>query len=231
MVFKSNVSNVSLPEEDVMCVPVVDSDNGPIRHILVVIIPADSDSWKCDCQDGATTKASEPSTVNTITDRTPSDFLAGSGLTLAPSPEPTATVTPTTPAQSAASNAAAGPGPAIAIRPRQRRGLPQPPVLVTRDSLEVLRSLSLAQAARAVGVSPTAFKVACRRLGIQRWEYQRGRGPSLGSDSDSSQEARGLRNGQLEGICHFYRDVAMGRTGPGGPWGTAPPAATAQELH
>ena len=62
-----------------------------------------------------------------------------------------------------------------AIFPRRRHGQPQQaPVVVTPDMLQGLRGLQLREAARAVGVSVTAFKRACRRLGLRRWTYKRG---------------------------------------------------------
>ena len=49
------------------------------------------------------------------------------------------------------------------------------PVAVTRELVATLSALPLQRAAAAAGVSPTAFKGACRTLGIARWTYQRGR--------------------------------------------------------
>jgi hypothetical protein len=51
-----------------------------------------------------------------------------------------------------------------------------------------LEGLSLPQAAAAVGVCATAFKRACRRLGVARWAYhrrsgKRGAGTAAGSHS------------------------------------------------
>ena len=53
--------------------------------------------------------------------------------------------------------------------------LPQP-ILITTELLAALRGLPLPRAARAVGISATAFKRACRRLGLRRWDYKRGPG-------------------------------------------------------
>ena len=50
------------------------------------------------------------------------------------------------------------------------------PAVITLPLLDTLRGLSLPHAARAVGVSATAFKKACRRLGVRRWDYRRGPG-------------------------------------------------------
>eukprot|EP00291_Cryptomonas_curvata_P004314 CAMPEP_0172182052 /NCGR_PEP_ID=MMETSP1050-20130122/18177_1 /TAXON_ID=233186 /ORGANISM="Cryptomonas curvata, Strain CCAP979/52" /LENGTH=419 /DNA_ID=CAMNT_0012855439 /DNA_START=164 /DNA_END=1423 /DNA_ORIENTATION=- len=56
------------------------------------------------------------------------------------------------------------------------------PVVVTPELLDRVRGLPLKRAAEAVGVSPTAFKKACRKLGVCRWAYQRApgkRGPYM----------------------------------------------------
>ena len=50
-----------------------------------------------------------------------------------------------------------------------------PPVVVTSELVATLAHLPLQQAAAAAGVSATAFKKACRKLGISRWAYKRGR--------------------------------------------------------
>ena len=52
-------------------------------------------------------------------------------------------------------------------------------VVLTHDLLRALRGQPLPLAARAVGVSATSFKRACRKLGIDRWEYTRGPGRTL----------------------------------------------------
>jgi hypothetical protein len=49
-------------------------------------------------------------------------------------------------------------------------------VSITLQSLEELGSLPLARAASTFGLSATAFKGACRKLGIKRWPYFQGRG-------------------------------------------------------
>ena len=53
------------------------------------------------------------------------------------------------------------------------------PVLISLELIHSLRGLPLQTAARAVGVSGTAFKKACRRLGMRRWEYRRGPGRAM----------------------------------------------------
>ena len=42
-------------------------------------------------------------------------------------------------------------------------------VVITSSMIEALRGQPLPAAARAVGVSATSFKRACRRLGLRRW--------------------------------------------------------------
>jgi hypothetical protein len=47
------------------------------------------------------------------------------------------------------------------------------PIVVTLKMLEELRDYPLVSAAEKLGVSSTAFKRACRALGIRRWSYQK----------------------------------------------------------
>ena len=56
------------------------------------------------------------------------------------------------------------------------RRTPPSQVVISLELLDSLRGLSLPLAASTVGVSATAFKRACRRLGVCRWEYRRGPG-------------------------------------------------------
>ena len=67
----------------------------------------------------------------------------------------------------------------LSIKPRRSRisAKPVPPgrVVVNPELLESLRGLPLPHAARSIGISVTAFKAACRKLGIRRWEHTRGR--------------------------------------------------------
>ena len=69
----------------------------------------------------------------------------------------------------------------ILKRPRKGK-LAQQAVELTPETLAALRGLPLPLAAGAVGVCATAFKRACRNLGVVRWDYKRGPG-------------RGRRNG------------------------------------
>jgi hypothetical protein len=88
-------------------------------------------------------------------------------------------------------DAAAAAGQIILPRPAARepaekavaRPPSQPPVLITPQLVAGLRGLPLPQAARAVGVSATAFKKACRKLGIDRWEFKRGPGRARRRDA------------------------------------------------
>ena len=70
------------------------------------------------------------------------------------------------------------PSPGHIIFPRRKAGdgiffsAPKP-IVVTLDTLETLKDLPLGSAAEKLGISPTAFKRACRVLGIRRWTYQK----------------------------------------------------------
>ena len=50
------------------------------------------------------------------------------------------------------------------------------PVNITLEVLEDLGRLPLPRASAMLGISATALKGACRKLGIQRWPYFAGRG-------------------------------------------------------
>ena len=79
----------------------------------------------------------------------------------------------------------------LAILPRCRHGSLRaglrrpPPVIITSAIVARLGDLPLKEAARILGVSPTAFKRACRKLGIRRWAYKRCRPSGLGRPSPS----------------------------------------------
>jgi hypothetical protein len=55
-------------------------------------------------------------------------------------------------------------------------------VVVTLELLESLKGQPLPRAAAALGVSVTALKKACRRLGLARWDYYRGPARSTASE-------------------------------------------------
>ena len=60
------------------------------------------------------------------------------------------------------------------------------------ELLDSLRGMPVPLAARTLGVSATAFKKACRRLGIARWQYRRGPGRSRKQRVDSLPSAKTL---------------------------------------
>lgn len=66
--------------------------------------------------------------------------------------------------------------PKIYPRRKTRQEPLRTPVEVTLDLVTALRNLPLNQAADRLGISATAFKKACRKLGIVRWMYTRGMG-------------------------------------------------------
>lgn len=67
------------------------------------------------------------------------------------------------------------------IFPRRKHGQQRKdasgPVVVTLDVLEQYSDISLTDAAKKLGISPTAVKKACRKLGVQRWPYKKNPDP------------------------------------------------------
>jgi hypothetical protein len=81
-------------------------------------------------------------------------------------------------------------GNADGIKPAsQRLGIP---VKITLELIAALHGLPLPRAASAVGISATAFKRACRSLGVGRWDYKRGRG---------QRQQRGVANADEDAIA------------------------------
>lgn len=66
-------------------------------------------------------------------------------------------------------------------RGRQRKDGKGEAVCVTLELLTELGQLPLPAAAETLGISSTALKGACRKLGIQRWPYWSGRGIAAGA--------------------------------------------------
>jgi hypothetical protein len=81
------------------------------------------------------------------------------------------------------------------------------PMVITRELIDTLHGLPLPRAARTIGVSPSAFKKSCRRLGIARWDYKRGPGRRPGRGAADSMPAgrmivaAGQQSGQASADC------------------------------
>ena len=139
--------------DEAMCVPVVEAANGSIRHFLIFFPPTVAASASaCQCPVPHNTRQPVPNR---------------------PAQDDRAASTASTPRRSAP---AAGP----AIQPRRKPGTEaaaggrQPgPVVITSAVISTLRDLPLQEAAQTLGISATAFKRACRKLGLKRWAYKR----------------------------------------------------------
>ena len=125
--------------EDVICVPVVEADNGPVRHVLV--------HFDQELLHTPTSQSHSKPNEEDITLPTPDNHA----IRLRRKPNDIARVK--------GARAASHPAPIV--------------VVVTRALLEGVRGLPLRRAAAEIGVSPTAFKVAMRRLGLCCWTCQR----------------------------------------------------------
>ena len=138
---------VKMPRtEEVVCLPVVEAANGPVRHILILFAPGVEHGAAC-CPNAVShesLKESPPAIPASHYDDTASSLPK----------------TKIQPRRKAVDGSGAG---------------PSPPLIITRELLDSVRGLPLRRAAAAVGVSPTAFKKACRKLGLPRWHYQRRR--------------------------------------------------------
>jgi hypothetical protein len=84
------------------------------------------------------------------------------------------------------------------------------PVVVTMELVAHLAALSLVQAAATIGISATALKRACRRLGIARWPLcKRAEAPAaaaedgvraaVGDSETACQGSEGKRGGTASG--------------------------------
>jgi len=70
----------------------------------------------------------------------------------------------------------------LRVFPRRRYGQLAPPVrgtdqpvVLTLETLSAQFHLPLMQAARVLGICPTSVKTACRKFGVDRWPYRRGK--------------------------------------------------------
>jgi hypothetical protein len=73
------------------------------------------------------------------------------------------------------------PGSAVRIHPRRKRGVgpeaQQSAIEVSLETVLALQDLPVHEAAGRIGISATALKKACRKLGVNRWSYRRVPGP------------------------------------------------------
>ena len=153
--------------EDVVCLPIFEPSRGRVEHIMVVFSPE------------APSSTAPPSAI--AAHALPSSNLKdGSGCDALPAYRPEPRVV-----RPAARR--------LLVQPRRKAaqpGEPRAPVAVTPQLIDAVRALPIRQAAAAVGLSASAFKRACRRLGVSRWAYQRRRPASRSSlTSDGSMTA------------------------------------------
>ena len=171
--------------EAVTLVPVVEAPNGHIRHLLITFGPRNDADGRKELSPEKTSGDSGPST-----EALPGQSTAANRRGAAPqrptagSAAPAFFVCPT--------QRTAGP----AIFPRRKVNAdgtlaPAAPVVVTRELVAALADLPLHEAAAAAGVSATAFKKACRKLGIKRWAYKRRRPAAAGANARKAAAAAG----------------------------------------
>ena len=187
------------PFEEAVFVPVADEPDGMIRHVLVLfppsILPApipsssprSSSFWtdrlagceprparRADAVSPLTAKSASPQSLGSDPEDL-NDFSGGETTTAAAQPSPDHR----SPGDSDHAPAARSRRRIIISANGTAEDVPTAAVVFTPALLDTLRGRPLPAAARAVGVSVTAFKRACRRLGIRRWGFRRG--PARGS--------------------------------------------------
>ena len=179
--------------EDVICVPVVEAPNGKVRHVLIMFAPI--------------APLPAPTPLPIVSHYSPPRPLMPPALHPDDAAAPAAPAgAPPSPAESASFFSCPhrrGFGPAIF--PRRKVALdgsvvPALPVVVTMELLSTLHDLPLHKAAEAIGVSATAFKKACRKLGVRRWTYKRRAGIcGAGADPRELGDSGGSDDGSRPG--------------------------------
>jgi hypothetical protein len=209
--------------EHFTCTPVVDALNGQIRHLLLVFSDSSDSLCMLSAATGHIIKSEPPSqpthalppTINAQTEPIPPADMAH-GFFACPR--------------------GLGSGPAIFPR-RKPQSLdasntsPQPvaPVVVTLGLLDSIRDLPLIQAAAKLGVSPTAFKKACRRLGVSRWAYRRNR-DAAASGGRRQRRSASVAAASAAAVAWPCGELLAGRDGPAFSASGAAPAADAAIL-
>lgn len=88
------------------------------------------------------------------------------------------------------------------------------PVKITRDTIGKFCNTTLGNAALALGISPTALKKACRKLGVTRWPLMPPNGGSASAlqDPDAAEHSAGegaFQRLALRGMCIITNDAAV----------------------
>ena len=91
------------------------------------------------------------------------------------------------------------------IRPRKKRGFlqlyPDSPVTVSVETVQNLQHMPQSQAAAHIGISATALKRACRKLGIDRWPFRRLAGPVVVSAPSKQAEISPSLSSRADTSC------------------------------
>ena len=171
------------PADVITCAPVVEAPNGRIRHLLISFDPL-------PCSGGGNSHHFEPNAGTEVIQEsaktastTPSDPVPLDGPN--DSPALYDSENSNEPSDARSSEAVIYPR----RKPHSKKSAlhidgpraPPVPVVLTRELVFALADLPLLRAAAAAGISATSFKRACRRLGVRRWVYKRGR-PAAGAD-------------------------------------------------
>ena len=192
--------------DEVTCAPVVEAPNGYIRHIVVSFGPPPGvGSADVPVVNGCSPPQLNPSAKRRVRP------AALRGLAMAATADTTCSlVCPRLRSLGHAIFPRRKPSLQVQ-RPRNDSAL-APPVVVTRELIAALADLPLNKAAAAAGVSATAFKKACRKLGVRRWAYKRGRSVQAVSAALSGAHALGGEGAGLESSCASVE--SEGESGP-----------------
>ena len=175
--------------EVIVCTPVAEAANGWIRSVLVELAPCTANAGVRDPPlPHRRAEKRGPAPQPRLERELAQETRESEESRRRPPPAPPI---PTPPAPSPSGSAAVLARPRPRPRPRVAPGIepgtdpssaakrPAQQVVLTCGLIHSLRGQPLPLAARAVGVSATSFKRACRKLGIDRWEYTRGPGRTL----------------------------------------------------
>jgi hypothetical protein len=96
------------------------------------------------------------------------------------------------------------------LKPGQATSGAGAPVKITLDTIDKYRNTTLCHAASVLGISPTALKKACRKLGVLRWPLAAPDGtPGLARSDAEHDEAGAFQRQPPRGMCIITNEAAV----------------------